>query len=147
MSQASAIAINDILSSNPSIFKVGSIITSAQWRLLFQPVHKLPRSTKTQPNALKYVTSYGQVNRILRKRGLYVTSKNYYSEFHILGGTARIAQYTTGMKKHADNILKAADELRRSTPKVAKRYSFKTLSTTEIATVGRYIDNPILTRR
>ena len=145
MSAKLATAINDIIAANPQSFAIDNTMSHTQWRALFGSIFKLPRSVRPQVNQLAYVQSYTAVNRVLRKRGFKVKSSGYYTNYTVTGlVTAR--REVVNMVSRGKAILNAANELQANIPNTTRRYSFRSLRTAEIQSVGRYVATPLIFR-
>ena len=145
MSTKLATAINDIIVANPQSFAIDNTMSHTQWRALFGSIFKLPRSVRPQVNQLAYVQSYTAVNRVLRKRGFKVKSSGYYTNYTVTGlVTAR--REVVNMVFRGKAILNAANELQANIPNTTRRYSFRSLRTAEIQSVGRYVATPLIFR-
>ena len=135
-------AINNVIVANPQAFAIDNTMSAAQWRSLFSGVFTLPRSIRKQANQMAYINSYVSVNRVLRKRGLKIKSSNYYANYTVTG-LATAQREVVNMTNRATAILNAANELKANIPASNRRYSFRSLRTAEIQSVGRYVTTPL----
>ena len=145
MSIKLAIAINAIIVANPQAFSIDNTMSHTQWRALFSSIFKLPRSVRPQANQLAYVQSYTAVNRVLRKRGFKVKASGYYTNYTVTG-LASARREVVNMIGRGKAILNAANELQANIPTTSRKYSFRSLRTAEIQSVGRYVSTPLVYR-
>ena len=96
--------VKNIIKSNRSLFKSGTIIKAETMYSLFNITTPYRDPTKTN---MYLLSAYTNLNKELNQHGLHIKSKNYYSEFHVLG-TPEILQVVKAYDNKAySNLHKA----------------------------------------
>lgn len=133
--------INDYITKYPNAFTPGTTMSYKQFRRRFAKFN--PSLKDADPmytdNAAQFVSMYSQLNKVLRKRGMYMKSSNYCQKFVMGVDTqARIEAY----EARAINAQEAATTLRRAgscLTRTGKVRKWRALTAAELATVPNLI--------
>jgi 5-formaminoimidazole-4-carboxamide-1-beta-D-ribofuranosyl 5'-monophosphate synthetase len=81
--------LNQLITTNQNEFRAGCVLSEKRLcELASLDIPKTYKSPKeVQQFALKKMSFYVTLNKLLAKRGLYITAKDYYTEFKILPKT------------------------------------------------------------
>jgi len=110
--QQRMIKYNEIIAKNKTAFKAGKFFTRNDFIKIFELVIPSTGTHKEMTKAnLDLVQAQAEINMLMRENGLYIRSRDYYSEFHV-SEKAKTKRTVLRYRKESDVMDHCGDRLK-----------------------------------